>query len=243
MHPAAKYNDYDHPVAAGNPAHQNRSGWVSSGSPSQESQGAAVAAPPCAVARKFGEARIFGGTPTNPGWTTQQRLPAVAVARHRECPSPQVPVAAIDRVVEAWNGGLSRPSRHPASWGLSRLDACGATDPRVRPLARSAVGSRFDHRQTRREIARSISAASATSRLASPQRDQRNPANALRTGPTAEAVRPSPTRSCSRARTNSPRTTRRRRRPRETRDAIPRCPPNSQRQAGRRSAQFPPPCC
>jgi len=29
----------------------------------------AQAAPACAVARKFGEARILGGTHTNPGWT------------------------------------------------------------------------------------------------------------------------------------------------------------------------------
>ena len=43
--------------------------WVSCGSPSQESQGAGQAAPDCAVARKFGKARIFGGTHTNPGWT------------------------------------------------------------------------------------------------------------------------------------------------------------------------------
>jgi hypothetical protein len=30
---------------------------------------AAHAAPACAVARKFGEARSFGGTHTNPGWS------------------------------------------------------------------------------------------------------------------------------------------------------------------------------
>jgi hypothetical protein len=42
--------------------------WVSCGSPFQESQGAAIAAPDCAVARKSGEAQIFGGTHMNPGW-------------------------------------------------------------------------------------------------------------------------------------------------------------------------------
>jgi len=52
-----------------NRGRKKRSFWVSCGSPSQESQGAAVAAPACAVARKFGEARICRRTRTNPGWT------------------------------------------------------------------------------------------------------------------------------------------------------------------------------
>lgn len=35
----------------------------------EESQGAALAAPTYAAARKLGEARIFGGTQMNPEWT------------------------------------------------------------------------------------------------------------------------------------------------------------------------------
>ena len=35
---------------------------------------AAQAEAPCAVARKFGEARIFGGTHANTGWTEEDLL-------------------------------------------------------------------------------------------------------------------------------------------------------------------------
>jgi len=78
---------------------KKRAFWVSCGAPSQESQGAAVAVPACAVARKFGEAQIFGGTHTNPGWT-KKKPPEARIPGGEGCRG-----SGSD-----WSGGAAHPA-------------------------------------------------------------------------------------------------------------------------------------